>query len=224
MQDQDDTSTTLTSAVQLLVQNVEACEAAGVSIVTAKRRVETPAASNEVAMTANELQMTLGQGPCLDAIWKHEIVDVPDLAVDGRWSRWGPQLMKATGVRSVLCYRLYTTGETLGALSMYASMPDAFSAEDREEGLALAAYIALAVSASSRAAQLQLALDSRTVTAQAIGIVMERFQMDADGAFALLTRVSSTHNIKLREVAAELVRTGELPRAKSPRRVSPPTP
>ena len=51
-----------------------------------------------------------------------------------------------------------------------------------------------------------------TVIAQACGLVMERYNIDAVRAFALLTRVSSTQNIKMRDVAAELVFTRVLPK------------
>ena len=59
--------------------------------------------------------------------------------------------------------------------------------------------------------QLEAALDSRTVIAQACGMVMERFDIDAVQAFALLTRLSSTQNVKLRDIATGLVRTRLLP-------------
>jgi AmiR/NasT family two-component response regulator len=48
------------------------------------------------------------------------------------------------------------------------------------------------------------------VIGQAKGILMERFRLTPDRAFALLARASQDTNVKLREVAAELCRTGEL--------------
>jgi AmiR/NasT family two-component response regulator len=53
--------------------------------------------------------------------------------------------------------------------------------------------------------QLNEALATRNVIGQAIGMVMERYQMDEKRAFAFLVRVSSTSNIKLRLIAQELV-------------------
>lgn len=52
------------------------------------------------------------------------------------------------------------------------------------------------------------ALQSRKVIGQAIGILMERFGLDDGRAFAFLVRASSHGNIKLRDVAAELVDQG----------------
>jgi AmiR/NasT family two-component response regulator len=47
--------------------------------------------------------------------------------------------------------------------------------------------------------------------AQACGLVMERYDIDAVRAFALLGRLSSTSNVKLRDLAARLVLTRQLP-------------
>jgi len=196
----------------LLVENVQGCDAASISLVHGKRRVETPAASDDVAATGDRLQQELSEGPALDTLWDEESVYVPDLPRDPRWPNWGPRLTEATGARSVLTFRLFTIKDIIGALSMYSTQADAFSAEDKAEGLALAAHIAIAVIAAQKLDRYETALDSRTVIAQACGIVMERYDVDAVRAFALLTRLSSTHNVKIRDIAAELVLTRNIPK------------
>jgi AmiR/NasT family two-component response regulator len=55
------------------------------------------------------------------------------------------------------------------------------------------------------------AMITRTVIGQAEGILMERLGITADQAFDELRRISSRSNQKLAAVAAELVRTRELP-------------
>ncbi len=57
-----------------------------------------------------------------------------------------------------------------------------------------------------------MALANADVIGQAKGILMERFKVDADQAFALLTRVSQDRNVKLHVLATELTRTGSLER------------
>ncbi len=52
--------------------------------------------------------------------------------------------------------------------------------------------------------QADVAMSCQTV-ARAIGIVMERFQLNEERAFHYLVRVSQTSNVKLRHVALELV-------------------
>lgn len=213
LQDHEGPQATLEGAVELLLRNVEGCDSASIALVHGKRRVETPAASDDLAATADRLQGELGQGPALDTLWEQETVYAPDLAHDPRWPEWGPRLTEATGARSVLTFRLFTIRDTIGALSMYSTTADAFSDEDKDEGLVLAAHVAIAVLAAQRLDQYETALDSRTIIAQACGVLMERFDIDATRAFALLTRVSSTQNVKLREVATEVVRTRIIPSA-----------
>ena len=82
LQDEHDPAATVKSAVDLLVQNVEGCDAASISLVYAKRRVETPAASDDLAATGDRLQQELGEGPALTTLWDEETVYVPDLAAD----------------------------------------------------------------------------------------------------------------------------------------------
>lgn len=211
LQDQHDPGSTVKNAVELLVRNVEGCASASISLVYAKRRVETPAASDELAAVGDRLQEELMEGPALDTLWEHETVYVPDLANDDRWPTWGPRLTEATGAASVLTFRLFTLSDVIGALSMYSTEVDAFSAQDVEEGQGLAAHIAIAVLAAQRIDQYQTALDSRTVISQACGVLMERYGIDAVAAFNVLTRVSSNQNVKLRRVAAELLDSGSLP-------------
>lgn len=211
MQDQDDPESTVRTAVELLVSNVAGCDSASISLVHGKRRVETPAASDELAATGDRLQAELGEGPALDTLWDVDTAYVPHLADDPRWPTWGPRLAEQTGAGSVLTLRLFTIRDIIGALSMYSTRADAFSAEDKAEGVALAAHIALAVLSAQKLDQYEAALDSRTLIGQACGLVMERYDVDAHRAFALLTRLSSTHNVKLRQIAIELISTRRLP-------------
>lgn len=171
----------------------------------------TPASTDDMAVVGDRLQYETGEGPCLSAIWDAETVYVPDLSHDPRWLRWGPRLAETTGVRSSFSVRLFTIKDTLGALNMYATSPDAISDEDKAEAVAIAAHIAVAVAAAQNLEHYETALDSRTIIAQACGLVMERFTIDSTQAFALLTRLSSTQNVKLRDLAAELILTRRLP-------------
>ncbi len=65
-------------------------------------------------------------------------------------------------------------------------------------------------------AQLQEAVEHRTVIGQALGILMERFDFDADEAFAYLSRCSQEQNRKLYDIAVEFVRLRELPQTSRP--------
>ncbi|WP_167736201.1 GAF and ANTAR domain-containing protein [Nocardioides sp. 503] len=211
LQQQHDPGATLRSAAHLTLTNLSGCDSVGISIVHRDGRVETDACTDDRAARADQLQYEIGEGPCLDAVWQEQTTHTPDLMLDARWPRWGPQVAAETGLRSVLAFQLFTTEDTLGALNVYSSQVDAFTLEDREDGLALAAHVAIAVSSAARIQQLNQAMDTRTVIAQATGIVMERFDLDGARAFQVLSRLSSRSERKLRDVAAEVVETRRFP-------------
>ena len=149
----------------------------------------------------------LKEGPCFDALRMHETVLGNDLATDERWPRWGPLVAREIGVVSVVSYRLYTTEETLGAMNLYSRRTAAFDTDDICNGQALAAHVAVALATAQNAANLQPAISTRTVIGRAEGILMERFDISPPEAFAILRRVSQDRNVKLNQVAEELVVT-----------------
>lgn len=202
---QSDPEATFELAVKLVLANVEGCDSAGLSFVHARQRVDTVAATDHMAFDADQLQYELGEGPCLDSIWEEETVHSPNLGHDKRWPTWGPRVAKETEAESILCFRLFTHHDTLGALNLYSRRRDAFDHDAQDEGRAIAAHVAIAVAASQEVQHLSKGLHSHTIIGQATGILMERFDLDAARAFSVLVRLSQHNNVKLREVAAETV-------------------
>ncbi|MDQ3627316.1 MAG: GAF and ANTAR domain-containing protein [Actinomycetota bacterium] len=208
---EDDVQATLDKAISMATDLVRGCEYAGVSLVRRGQSIDTPAATHNVVRRGDELQYELGEGPCLEAIWDDETVLSHDLASDPRWPSWGPRTVDELGVRSVLCFQLFTHDNTLGALNLYSQHVDAFDADDCTAGRALAAHVAVALAAAEEIGHLGSAITSRTVIGQAEGILMERFDVSAQQAFAILRRVSQQQNVKLYEVARQLVETRRTP-------------
>lgn len=68
----------------------------------------------------------------------------------------------------------------------------------------------VALSAAQEISQLKQALDTRDLIGQAKGILMERFNINSQQAFQMLTRASSESNIKLRDIADHLTLSGEI--------------
>ncbi len=211
MEGQTDPGDTMDLAVRLGVSLVRSAEDAGISLVHRGRSIDTPAATSDTVRRIDELQYRHDQGPCLDAIREEEVVYCRDITCEERWPAWARDVARETGVRSVMCFRLFTHEDTFGALNLYSGSVDGFDAEDRDHGLAIAAHTAIAISAASQIANLKGGMDSRTLIGQSQGILMERYGLDAQQAFALLVRVSSTSNTKLRDVAADITRTRHVP-------------
>jgi transcriptional regulator with GAF, ATPase, and Fis domain len=210
LQHEADSQHTMETAIKLARDLVPACQQAGISLVH-KNNIDTPAYTSDLVVQLDRLQFEAGEGPCRDTIRDQETVDSPDLGQDDRWPRWGPRAASETGLHSMMCFRLFAREDALGALSLYASTPQAFDKTDHDHGLALAAHAALAVAGAREIEHLKIAVDSRTTIGQAQGILMERFEIDAHQAFRVLVRVSMHTNVKLRDVAAELVRTRRTP-------------
>jgi len=206
---------TLAQVVELAIATIEGCDFAGFFLLE-NEAVTSPIHSDPIVDEVDALQHENREGPGLDAIALRLLFYADDLAQDPRWPRFGPQA-NAAGIRSVLALPLSASG-TLGALNLYARYPAAFGVVDRAKGVILAALAGLALSAAHshedeerRAENLTTALATREVIGQAQGILMERERIASDEAFDILRRASQHLNRKLRDVAQDLVDTGERP-------------
>ena len=206
---------TLQRVVELAVETIDGCNYAGIFLLE-DGAVTTPAHTDPIVIEVDALQHRYEQGPCLDAVADNSTLYAADLADDTRWPRYGPRAT-AAGVRSVLALSLSARGTT-GALNLYARYPQAFGVIDRAKGLILAGLAGQALSTAQahdvetqRLDNLQGALLTRAVIGQAQGILIERERVTANQAFDILRRASQHLNIKLRDVAQNLVDTGESP-------------
>lgn len=200
----------LQRGVELIAGQVDGCDSAGVSVVTSGQ-VSTPAATNDVARRGDALQYELGEGPCLDSVRRQSTVISDDIAADGRWPRWAPRAAQDLGVGSMMCLLLYTHDRSYGALNLYSTEAGGWAPDDVVLAHVLAEQLAVAFEDAVQIEHRGRAMASRTVIGQAQGILMERFGVTADQAFAYLRRSSQDSNRKLVAVAVELVDTRRLP-------------
>ncbi len=206
---------TLTSVVELAVATIEGCDYAGLFLIEGDT-VATPVHTDPIVVEIDRIQHTTGEGPCLDAIAHRLIFYADDLGRDLRWLHFAPLATEA-GVRCVLALPLSADAQ-LGALNLYARYPLAFGVVDRARAAILVSLASLALSVAHshedeerRAANLHAALASRETIGEALGILMERERITGHQAFDILRRASQHLNIKLREVAENLIETGEDP-------------
>ncbi|MCC9179088.1 MULTISPECIES: ANTAR domain-containing protein [unclassified Arthrobacter] len=142
----------------------------------------------------------LGGGP--DAV-------VPDVCAEQRWSAVAGA--GAAGVRSVAAVALPLAGER-GVLACYSGRPNSFGPLETGtvRGFAAAAAKPLRLALlldmqTAKAANLQAALESRTVVDLAAGIIMGQNGCSQQAAIDILRSVSNSRNIKIRNVAAGVV-------------------
>ncbi|HEY8043885.1 MAG TPA: GAF and ANTAR domain-containing protein [Streptosporangiaceae bacterium] len=95
--------------------------------------------SDAVSQLIEELQYTLGEGPCVDAYRQDTIVSEPDLADPHvrRWSAFTPPALQA-GARAVFGFPLRVGTVRLGALNLYRDRPGELSADQHADALVLA--------------------------------------------------------------------------------------
>jgi GAF domain-containing protein len=208
LQDEPDLADTLDTLIDY-ARECLSCDHAGIHLVR-NREIETAAATDDVIRHADRLQTQLGEGPCLQAIWDDETFVVNDTAADSRWPTFGPQAAEL-GLRSVLSVRLHNGEQTMGAINFYCSSVREFDAEDVAMAQVFAQHASVALVTAKREEGLRTAIDSRHLIGQAQGILMERFALTAEKAFAVLRRYSQDHNVKLRDLAEEIVNTRQLP-------------
>jgi GAF domain-containing protein len=195
---------------------VPGVEAASITLIR-REKAFTAAYDGQMALDADELQYERGYGPCIDAGLAGQVLRIDDMAREERWPDYTRHAADH-GIGSSLSVPLPFQSVTIGALNTYAGRSHAFTEEDQILAEEVASWVASAIGNAEAAARtsdelahLRIAMKSRAVIEQAKGILMERYKVTEDRAFAVLTRASQQGNIKLREVADELVRTGSLP-------------
>lgn len=200
------------TAERLLEFARKAIDARHVGVVLLQRggRLESAAASDAVVEEADRLQAELGEGPSLTAIESEHAVVSGSTAVDHRWPSWSLKAA-ALGVCSVLSVRMRASTAAVGALNLFDPATDRFTSEDIAVAQVLAGHAAVAVANARSESTLWEAIDARKLVGQAQGILMERFDLTDEQAFAVLRRYSQARNVKLRDVAQRLIATRRLP-------------
>jgi GAF domain-containing protein len=209
-------SEVLTEITGIARRAMPSVEAASVTLIREDKPF-TAAYDGQMALDADELQYERGYGPCVDAGRAGQMFLVDDMRTEQRWPDYAQNVL-ACGVLSSLSVPLPFQSVTVGALNTYAGQPKVFDDSDVELAQEVAAWIAVAVGNAEAAArtsddltQLRTVMMSRICIEQAKGMLMERHKIKEDEAFTILTHTSQRTNTKLRDVAAELARTGILP-------------
>lgn len=207
-----DVDETLQLAVDLAQELVRGCDLADVMFLR-PGGTTTPVSTDPLAIDLDDAQGEYDEGPCITAARDEPVVVSTDLAADPRWPRFGPRAAEM-GVRSAASYQLFLhrhDRDRLGALNLYGRSADGFEEEAVVLGEVFAAQCSAALAAAIAKEGANAALDSRDRIGQAKGILMERHRLDATEAFDELRRRSQALNMKLRDVADHVARTGALP-------------
>jgi GAF domain-containing protein len=170
----------------------------------------TVASSDLLASQVDEVQYGLDEGPCLASLRTGQVVRIDDLAADQRWPRYAGRAL-GYGVASSLSYPLQVQGKPVGALNVYSRDRGFFGELQTRQAERFAQDASTAVGLAARMAQqavtdqLRASLASRSVIDWALGVIMGEERCSAGFAFEVLRRASQNRNIKLRQVAEEVI-------------------
>ncbi|QNE21418.1 GAF and ANTAR domain-containing protein [Kribbella qitaiheensis] len=202
-----DLDQTLNKITAAAVEVLPGVEYASITVLHADGSLETAAPTDDLIVDLDATQYRLKEGPCYDAATDTVHVTAPNLAADERFPAYAAAAV-AAGIRAQAGIRLFDAPKSQGALNLYSRNVGAFA--DFEVLSRLFAHQAATVIEYAKEIQsLQEAMHTRTTIGQAVGILMERYKLNDQRAFAFLARLSQHRNVKLRRIAEEINNTVE---------------
>jgi GAF domain len=196
-----------------LSTDILAVSGVGVMLMSGDLPLGSLCSTNAVSALVEELQYTLGEGPCVDAYQQDRVVIESDLANPRppRWPAFSPQALEA-GVRAVFGFPLGFGAIRLGALNLYKDQPGSLSDDQHADALALAEMIAhwvLDTQADAQpgalAEELELGTDLFSVVHNAAGAVSVQLGISVTEAMIRLRAYAFANERLLHEVADDVV-------------------
>ncbi|MBA3782795.1 GAF and ANTAR domain-containing protein [Nocardioides sp. InS609-2] len=185
------------------------CDRAGVALRGADGAVITLAASDAVVGVIDWFQSQHADGPAVSPAWCAPQVAVSDLTQCRTWPVWASAIAEL-GVVSVLATQILTPEGSTGSLTLYYTRRVAFTDHELALARVLAQHAGSALGHARTAAHLMTAVGGRARIGQAQGILMERFGLAAEDAFAVMIRHSQDTNTTLQDIAECLIATHAL--------------
>ena len=169
--------------------------------------------TDDVSALIEELQYTLGEGPCVDAHNQGRPVLEPDLAdpETPRWFAFTPPALHA-GARAVFGFPMHVGAVRLGAVNVYRDRPGPLSADQHADGLVMAdvaAHTVLAMQAAAApgtvSAELELGANFHLVVHQASGMVAAQLDSTMAEGLIRLRAHAFANDLTLTDVAEAVV-------------------
>ncbi len=185
--------------------------AAGLMLVSSEGDLRVVASSSEAMRIVELFEIQSDEGPCVDCFRTGNAVINQNLIDDNPWPRFATVALDA-GFGSAHAIPMRLRGSVIGALNLFRSDFDELEESDVFAAQALADVATIAIlqhrvglQAHIVNEQLNEALNSRIVIEQAKGVISERAGIDTDEAFTRLRKYARSNNLRLAEVARDLV-------------------
>jgi GAF domain-containing protein len=204
----------LHQVAELTIQALPQTDHVGITLLV-DDKLKTSIFTHPEVPEIDRAQYRTGQGPCIDAYREGRPHIIESTLQPGRWQAFRDSAARH-GVRSTMSLPLITHDGSIGALNMYAESERAYGEDDRHTGELFASQAAFLLAnaqaywdARALSENLEQAMVSRATIEQAKGIVMSSVGCGPDEAIQLLIKQSQDQNVKLRDLAEELVRNTE---------------
>jgi GAF domain-containing protein len=191
------------------VEFVDGCDHASL-MLRRHGRIQTVGASDEIARQIDQLEHALGEGPCLDAIDESEPDQhfCTDLTSGSKWPTLAQMILERTEIKGMAGFRIRQDGQKVGALNVFSDTPGALTDHSLDQAIMLTSFASVTLAALDRgeeATTLRRGLESNREIGKAIGLLMAMHDIDDDQAFQMLSKVSQEMNIKLAQVATQVI-------------------
>lgn len=212
---EQDQATVAAAGLSMMCGLIPQAECAALVIADPHAPARVLASTSQLASLAAQLQHREAQGPSVEALQGQPLVHAEDLGSSDarqRWPKLGSALADA-GIRSAVSCCVAPDDQHRAEVSLFAGSPGAFNRLALERIPPLAAALNVLVVAllfRERATQLAHAVESNRQIGIAVGVIMTRRLCTAEQAFSALRRASERRHLKLREVAEQVIATGEL--------------
>jgi hypothetical protein len=193
---------------------VPGCDHASL-LVRQNDRYVTVGASSQLAQRVDDIERRAGDGPCIDAIEEEAPQVEADLTTPSQWPLFAAALLAETPVRGAMGFRILVDNRKGAALNLYSETAGVFDAEAAGTAAVLTAFASVAINAIAKgedAASLRKGLISNREIGKAVGMLMVLHDLSEEESFDVLRRHSQSLNIKLADVAREVIeKRGQLP-------------
>lgn len=190
-----------------------AASGAGISVMTDAGARGMYAASDPLAEHMEELQFTLGEGPCWDAFASRRPVLVPNLdgGAAARWPVYTPAAQDS-GIRAVFSFPMQTGAARLGVLDVFRRRTGALTGDELSNAVTFAEVTVTALldhhehaTSNGLGDGLAEAGEYRASVFQAQGMVMVQLGVPLDDALIRMRAYAFAHGRRLDEVAQDVL-------------------
>ncbi len=186
-----------------LQANVPGVDFVSITVHEAGESPYTAAATDPLAQRADALQYGLREGPCFSVVTDERFVLVNDLATTAEFPRYAPRAVDL-GVGAHAAMQL-VDGRRRAGLNLYARAAGSFDGSTVQFAELFAGQAAALLGYAEQVEHLSGALQARSDIGAALGMLMERYSIDRDQAFGVLTRISQDQNVKVRVLAKRVL-------------------